>query len=105
LRLAGHEVQVACDGPAALRTVQDLHPEAVLLDIGLPGMDGYEVANQLRAMPALADTVLIALSGYGGEEHLLRSQQASFDCHLVKPADLSKLDVLIASHRGKRASA
>jgi two-component system, chemotaxis family, CheB/CheR fusion protein len=102
LRLDGHEVQVARDGQTALRSVQDFHPDVVLLDIGLPGMDGYEVARQIRAMPDSGNILLIAHSGYGEAEHREKSRQAGFDHHLVKPADLSQLTELIASLRGKR---
>jgi len=105
LRLDGHEVQIARDGPTALQSVQDFRPDVVLLDIGLPGMDGFEVARQIRAMPDSGNILLIAHSGYGEGEHREKSQQAGFDHHLVKPADLSQMTQLIASLRGKRASA
>jgi two-component system, chemotaxis family, CheB/CheR fusion protein len=105
LRLDGHEVKVLCDGPSALQSAEDFRPDVVLLDIGLPGMDGYEVAQQLRTMPVLADAVLIALSGYGGEQHAERCRQAGFDCHLVKPANLEQLDALIESCRSRRTLA
>ncbi|BDB29276.1 response regulator (plasmid) [Cupriavidus sp. P-10] len=100
LRLDGHEVKIASDGPSALQSAAEFHPEVILLDIGLPAMDGHEVARRLRAMPDFADTLLIALSGYAGEEHLGRARQAGFDHHLVKPAALAQLNRLIASkHR------
>jgi len=105
LRLDGHEVQVAWDGPAALQAAEHFRPDVVLLDIGLPGMDGYEVARRLRTMPVLADVVLIALSGYGGEQHAERCRQAGFDCHLVKPAALEQLEALIESCRSRRTAA
>jgi len=104
LRLDGHEVQVAHDGITALQGVQDFRPDVVLLDIGLPDMDGYEVARQIRAMPDSGKILLIAHSGYGEAEHREKSRQAGFDHHLVKPADLSQLTELIASLLGKRAS-
>lgn len=104
LRLDGHEVQVAHDGQTALQSVQDFHPDVVLLDIGLPGMDGYEVARQIRAMSSSGNILLIAHSGYGEGEHREKSRLAGFDHHLVKPADLSQLTELIASLLGKRAS-
>jgi two-component system CheB/CheR fusion protein len=105
LRLNGHEVQVACDGPAALKAAEDFRPDVVLLDIGPPGMDGYKVAEQLRTVPVLADTVLIALSGYGGELHAKRCSEAGFDCHLVKPANLEQLDAIIESCRSRHTLA
>ncbi|GLC91298.1 hypothetical protein Tamer19_07060 [Cupriavidus sp. TA19] len=100
LGLEGHEVKVASDGPSALQGAADFHPDVILLDIGPPEMDGYEVARRLRVMPGFAETTLIALSGYAGEEHLERARQAGFDHHLVKPAALAQLTQLIASkHR------
>ncbi len=66
-------------------------PKSVLLDIGLPGMDGYEVARHLRAMPALTGAFLIAMTGYASSEDLLAAAQAGFDEHLVKPVDLDTL--------------
>ncbi|MEZ0606059.1 response regulator [Paraburkholderia sp. IW21] len=69
-------------------------PDVILLDIGLPEMDGYEVARGIRATPGFADTSLIAHSGYAGEEHLHRVRQAGFDYHLVKPADVARLNEL-----------
>jgi len=103
LRIDGHDVQTARDGPAALLCVEQFSPEVVLLDIGLPGMDGYEVARRIRAMPDQHDTLLIAHSGYGEEEHLHRATQAGFDHHLIKPADLSQLSALVALCRERRA--
>ncbi|KQR81636.1 hypothetical protein ASG35_04870 [Burkholderia sp. Leaf177] len=100
LRLDQHDVRLATDGLSALATAQEFHPEVVLLDIGLPDMDGYEVAQRLRALQEHSDTVLIALSGYGQDEHVERSRLAGFDHHLVKPADLKELGALIAMPRG-----
>jgi CheY-like chemotaxis protein len=87
----GHEVRTASNGPEALEIAAAFSPEVVLLDIGLPGMDGYEVAQRLRAMPAMAKAFLIALTGYGTTEDRLRALQAGFDEHLAKPADLETL--------------
>lgn len=99
LRLDGHVVATAADGPTALTLARTVRPEVILLDIGLPDMDGYEVARRLRAMPGQSDTILIALSGYGQQEHLRLSREAGFDRHLVKPADLDQLEALIESAR------
>lgn len=96
LQINGHEVQVAHDGPEALRRSREMRPDAVLLDIGLPGMDGYEVAGALRA-EGFQDTLLIAVSGYAEEA---RSREGGFDHHLVKPVNFSKLKTLIAE-RGR----
>jgi signal transduction histidine kinase/CheY-like chemotaxis protein len=90
----GHEVAVAHDGPAAVEKALRDRPDVVLLDIGLPGMDGYAVAEQLRSEPRLSDTVLVALSGYGQLGDRVRSQRAGFREHLVKPVDLEALAAL-----------
>jgi signal transduction histidine kinase len=97
LGVAGHDVRVCYDGPSALQTAPEYHPEAVLLDIGLPGMDGYEVARRLRADPDLAGMLLVALTGYGQEEDQRRARAAGFDQHLIKPADLTALTALLGS--------
>jgi two-component system CheB/CheR fusion protein len=102
LSIDGHEVQTARDGPSALLCVEQFKPEVVLLDIGLPEMDGYEVARRIRSMPGQHDTLLIAHSGYGEEEHIQRATQAGFDHHLIKPADLSRLSALVALYRDRR---
>lgn len=93
LRLLGHEVDVAHDGPAAVRRTREMQPDVVLLDIGLPEMDGYEVAATLRA-EGFAETLLIALSGYAEDS---RSKKSGFDHHLVKPVDLPRLKDLISA--------
>ncbi|ALK34169.1 chemotaxis protein CheB [Burkholderia plantarii] len=102
LGIDGHQTRVCHDGPSALRQMSTFRPEVVLLDIGLPGMDGYEVAARIRAMPDQADAILIALSGYGRPEDLSRSREAGFDRHLVKPADIARLGALIDSCRSER---
>ena len=94
LELKGHEVRVALDGPAALEAARGFLPEIVLLDIGLPGMDGYEVARRLRAGRDGIDgegMLLVALTGYGQDEDRRRSREAGFDHHLVKPVDFDEL--------------
>jgi PAS domain S-box-containing protein len=97
LRRFGHAVEVAYDGPAALAAARRSRPEVVLLDIGLPGLDGYEVARRLRRDPALAGVQLVALSGYGTESDRRRGAEAGFDAHLVKPVDLPALRRLLAA--------
>ncbi|HEX7378463.1 MAG TPA: response regulator [Pirellulales bacterium] len=94
----GHEVRIAHDGSAALETAADFRPQVVLLDIGLPGMDGHEVARQLRRRPELAGALLIALTGWGQDDDRRRSHAAGFDAHLVKPVDFAALQALLA-HR------
>ncbi len=105
LRLEGHEVKVEGDGPSALEVATEFHPDVILLDIGLPDMDGYEVARRLRAMPGCANTLLIALSGYAGKDYLDHARQAGFDHHLVKPAGVTRLNQLISSARSPRPGA
>jgi CheY-like chemotaxis protein len=97
LRLGGMEVQVAHDGPSALEAARAFGPEVVLLDIGLPGMDGYEVARRLRAQAATREAVLVAVTGYGQDEDRERSRQAGFEYHLVKPVDLGILQTVFAT--------
>ena len=96
LRLQGHEVQVAPDGPAALEAALACWPDVVFLDIGMPRMDGYEVARRLRQQANHDGLVLVALTGWGREEDRRRSREAGFDHHLVKPADPEALRQLLA---------
>jgi signal transduction histidine kinase/CheY-like chemotaxis protein len=96
LRLLGNEVATAHDGPTALQAAEQFRPEVALLDIGLPGMDGYELARRLRALPQLRQLRLAALTGYGSAEDRRRSQEAGFDEHLVKPVEMETLHALLA---------
>ncbi len=92
---SGHEVRTAYDGSAVLEAALDYRPNVVLLDIGLPGLNGFEVAKRLRQQPALQNAVLVAMTGYGRDSDRQRSQEAGFDHHLVKPGDFGKvLDIL-----------
>jgi CheY-like chemotaxis protein len=95
LRLAGQEVRVAYDGPTALREASEFRPHLVLLDIGMPGMDGYEVCRHLRRQPGLERTTVAALTGWGQDEDRRRSQEAGFHHHIVKPVEPSALQRLI----------
>jgi signal transduction histidine kinase/DNA-binding response OmpR family regulator len=97
LRKLGHEVRAAADGREALLAVKEYNPEVVLLDIGLPGMDGYEVAHCLRREMGETAPVLVAMTGYGQHEVNRHSHKAEFDHHLVKPADISVLRELLAT--------
>jgi CheY-like chemotaxis protein len=97
LELQGHEVQVAHAGPAALKLANEGRPDVILLDIGMPGMNGYEVARQLRGQGAFADTLLIAVTGYGRASDVKQTESAGFDYHLVKPIDYDKLQSLLAA--------
>jgi DNA-binding response OmpR family regulator len=87
LEMCGFEVMTACDGGAALEIAMKFRPRFVLLDIGLPSLDGYEVARRLRAETGLESTTLIAITGYGDEEARRLSREAGFDSHLVKPVN------------------
>ncbi|MEO8495019.1 MAG: PAS domain S-box protein, partial [Planctomycetota bacterium] len=95
-KLGNHEVITAHDGHSALETIRASHPEIVLLDIGLPGMDGYEVGRNIRESSAFDDVLLVALTGYGQPEDRRRSKEAGFDEHLVKPPSLDQLSAVLA---------
>jgi CheY-like chemotaxis protein len=97
LHLWGHDVRVAHDGLRALAAAKDYRPQVILLDIGVPGLSGLEVARRLRQDPAFRRTVLVALTGFGSEEDRRRSKLAGFDHHWVKPVDPAILEDLLAS--------
>jgi two-component system CheB/CheR fusion protein len=97
LRAFGHEARVAHDGASAMQAAMEFVPEAVLLDIGLPVTNGYQVAKWIRQEPALKDVVLIAVTGYGQESDLQRSREAGFDHHLVKPVDFAKIESILSA--------
>jgi CheY-like chemotaxis protein len=92
----GHEVTTAYQGPAGLESARTLRPEVVLCDLGLPEMDGYEIARALRSDPATQSIRLIAVSGYGQEDDRRHSEEAGFDLHLTKPVDPTELQRLLA---------
>ena len=96
LSLLGADVRVALDGPAALEAYDAHAPAVVLLDIGMPGMDGYDVARGIRARDPARRTALVALTGWGQDEDRRRAREAGFDHHLVKPADMGSLQQLLA---------
>ncbi|HTO55201.1 MAG TPA: PAS domain S-box protein [Myxococcota bacterium] len=95
LRLQGIDAEVAYDGPSALELMKRKRPEVVVLDLGMPGMDGYEVAAEIRADAELRDTVLVALTGWGQPDHRQKTAESGFDRHLVKPVELSELQALV----------
>jgi CheY-like chemotaxis protein len=95
LELSGHEVELASSGAAGVQAARQFHPEIVLCDLGLPGMDGYEVAAALRRDPDTASARLIAVTGYGRDEDRRRSREAGFDLHLTKPVDPVQLRRLL----------
>jgi PAS domain S-box-containing protein len=97
LRLLGADVQIAFSGPEALEAISGFKPAVVLLDIGMPGMDGHEVARRVRGQLEFQDITLIALTGWGQEEDQRLSQAAGFDYHLIKPADVNALGTLLVT--------
>ena len=94
LPLWGHETRLAHDGPQAIEAVREFAPDVVLLDIGLPGMDGFEVARRLRA-EGVAVRRLLAMTGYGDEDDRRKAKEAGFDGHLVKPVEPEVLQRLL----------
>ncbi len=103
MRMRGYTVEIALDGPAALAAAAARTPDVVLLDLGLPGLDGYAVAERLRQLPGLDGALIVALSGYGREEDRRRSEEAGIDDHLVKPVDLVELERTLGAARRPRA--
>ncbi len=102
LRLWGHDVRTAQNGPEALDAAANYHPHVVLLDVTLPGMDGYQVAQRLRSNPHLCRTFLVSLTGHGGQEAIERSRQSGCDCHILKPVNLDDLQRLLAARNEAR---
>jgi CheY-like chemotaxis protein len=98
----GYDVRVALDGPSALRAADEFGPSIALLDLGLPVMDGFELARRLRSAPRHAGVRLVAITGYGQESDRERSRDAGFDAHLVKPVDMERLEQLLFELRGRR---
>jgi CheY-like chemotaxis protein/two-component sensor histidine kinase len=96
LGLNGHELKTAHSGPEGIDAARAFHPDVILLDIGLPGMDGYEVARRLKEERELADVLIIAVTGYGQDEDRKRSSSAGIDHHLVKPIDHEALVTLLS---------
>jgi two-component system OmpR family response regulator len=97
LETLGHEVRVVHDGPSALAIVDDFAPEVVILDIGLPGMSGFDVARELRMRAATKTALLIALTGYGADSDKQEARDAGFDHHLVKPVSFTAIETVIAA--------
>ncbi len=95
LQMEGHKVQTAHDGPSALSAFAEFSPEAVFLDLGLPGMDGYTMAKRLREQCPADDLLLVAVTGYGADVDKARSRAAGFDHHLIKPVDFAELQRLL----------
>jgi len=93
---AGHEIYEAVDGPTGIEKALHFEPDVVLIDLGLPGVDGYEVAARIRSVPACSAAILIAVTGYGQSEYRARAVSAGFHGYLVKPLDTAELEKLIA---------
>ena len=99
IRNQGHEVRTALDGASGLAAADEFRPDIILLDIGMPVINGFEVASRLRANPDFDKVAIIAVSGYGQFETLKRSQEAGFDDYAVKPINLRKLNELLRRTR------
>jgi CheY-like chemotaxis protein len=97
LQESGHRVRVAYTGPTGLQAAIDFRPDVILLDIGLPELDGWKVAERIRKQPSLEEVVLIAITGYGQGADRQSSQKAGFDHHFVKPVDFGKLRQILAA--------
>jgi CheY-like chemotaxis protein len=97
LRIMGHEVRTANDGLEAVATTTTFQPDVVILDIGLPKLNGYEVAKRIREQPRGAAVVLVALTGWGQEEHRRQSKDAGFDHHFTKPVDVEVLEKVLSA--------
>jgi CheY-like chemotaxis protein len=97
LRTLGHEFRTAYNGPAALEVAETFQPDVVLLDIGLPGLDGYEVARRMRRHERLKSVLLIAVTGYGRTTDFEHSWDVGFDAHFVKPVDPVKIQQILTA--------
>src|SRR5262245_58269227 len=97
LQTRGHETRVSTDGEDAIAVADDFRPDCVVLDLGLPRMDGYEVARRLRDRPYGADLLLVALTGWAGKDVRSKAAEAGFDYHLVKPVNLEELERIVES--------
>jgi len=108
LRILGHEVQTALDGEEALEKAEQFRPDVIVLDVGMPILDGYETASRIRQRPWSRDVVLIAVTGWGNDKDKLKSADAGFDVHLVKPVDattiLEALDQIDQSKAGEKTN-
>lgn len=102
LEMLGYTAKTALDGQTAIKLAKDFRPDVILLDIGLPGMNGYEICQAMRKDPALQNTIFIAQTGWGQKAHRERAKVAGFDYHLVKPIDIEVLkNILSGLDKGK----
>ena len=105
LRFLGAETYVVYDGQSALDVLPSFRPSVVLLDLGMPGLDGYEVARRIHSRPEYRDVTLIALTGWGQDEDRRRTRLAGFDRHLTKPADVGTLEAVLVGAEHKMGDA
>ena len=105
LRAAGHGVQTEYDGAAAVNAARSQQPDVILLDIGMPKLNGYEAARQIRSHDPHSPVLLVAVTGWGQEEDRRRSKEAGFHHHLVKPVDLATLERIFESAPSKNGDA
>jgi CheY-like chemotaxis protein len=101
LQAKGHETRIAVDGEEAVAMADEFLPDCVVLDLGLPGIDGYEVARLLRERPYGATLTLVALTGWAGKEVRVKAAAAGFDYHLVKPVNLEELERIVTAERAQ----
>lgn len=99
LQAKGHETRIAVDGEEAIEMADEFLPDCVVLDLGLPGIDGYEVARRLRERPSGAKLTLVALTGWAGKDVRVKAAAAGFDYHLVKPVNLEALERIVTAER------
>ncbi|KMQ79563.1 Chemotaxis protein methyltransferase CheR [Candidatus Burkholderia pumila] len=95
LEALGHEVRTEHDGPRALASINEFKPDVVVLDIGLPGMDGFEVAREMRKRPVMQHALLLAMTGYGSDADRQDAMNAGFDHHFTKPVSIVDLEALL----------
>lgn len=103
LELLGYETHIAYDGESAVRAAAALRPDAIIMDIGLPGLNGYDAARRIRAQRPSRRVLIVALTGWGQHTDRLRSAEAGFDHHLIKPLDLAALKRILDSLRAPEA--
>ncbi len=102
LQAKGHETRIAVEGEEALAVADEFQPGCILLDLGLPGIDGYEVARRLRQRPYGSQLVLVALTGWAGKDVRAKAAEAGFDYHLVKPVNLEELEHIVTAKDAPR---
>jgi CheY-like chemotaxis protein len=101
LQAKGHETRLAVEGQGAIEMADEFLPNCVILDLGLPGIDGYEVARRLRERPYGAKLTLVALTGWAGKDVRVKAAEAGFDYHLVKPVNLEELERIVTAERAQ----